>query len=153
MTWGERLRAPVFVALGLATRAMTLGVKAFATDGGRVMLVRHTYVSGWHLPGGGVERRETVWQAVDKELREETSLRLVGRPELWGFYKNERTSRFDHIAMFVVREFEDLGAFTPTREIAEARWFAFDALPPDATEATRARVAEVRENRHPADRW
>ena len=38
-------------------RGMTLGVRAAAFDeGGRVFLVRHSYVPGWHMPGGGVER-------------------------------------------------------------------------------------------------
>ena len=37
-------------------RAMTLGVRTLVIDGeGRIFLVKHSYVSGWHLPGGGVE--------------------------------------------------------------------------------------------------
>src|SRR5690606_26673133 len=43
------------------TRGMTMGVRAACFDEvGRIFLVRHSYVLGWHLPGGGIERRETA---------------------------------------------------------------------------------------------
>ena len=153
LTAVERVRANLFVGLGLARRAMTLGVKAYVTDGERVLLVRHTYLPGWHLPGGGVERRETVWDAVAKEVREETHVGLTGRPALFGVYKNGRTSRFDHIAMFVARDWREVRVFEPNFEIAECRFFPQDDLPDEAVAATAARVREVEGDPPPADHW
>lgn len=57
------------------TRGMTLGVRIIATrDDGRICVVRHTYVEGLHLPGGGVERGETIFAAARNELLQETGL-------------------------------------------------------------------------------
>ena len=38
------------------SRGLTLGVRALVIDDeSRVFLIKHSYVSGWHMPGGGVE--------------------------------------------------------------------------------------------------
>ena len=128
----------------LLTRGMTLGVRAAVLDGeGRVFLVRHTYTPGWHLPGGGVELDETLEQALAKELREEGAISLVGPVVLHGMFFNRAVSRRDHVAVFVVRNFTIDGVKQPDREIAEAGWFALDALPGGTTAGTRRRLREI----------
>jgi 8-oxo-dGTP pyrophosphatase MutT (NUDIX family) len=125
-------------------RAMTLGVRALVIDGeGRVFLVKHSYVSGWHLPGGGVETGETMQAALTRELMEEGNIALTGAPALHGIFFNGRVSRRDHVALYVVREFRQNGAPVRNREIVAHGFFALDKLPGDTTAATRARIVEV----------
>ncbi|MGZ3282054.1 MAG: NUDIX domain-containing protein [Xanthobacteraceae bacterium] len=125
-------------------RAMTLGVRALVIDGeGRIFLVKHSYVSGWHLPGGGVEAGETLVEAAARELREEGNIELTAPPRLHGIFFNSRASRRDHVALFVVRAFRQVAAPVPDREIVAHGFFALDALPDETTASTRARISEV----------
>jgi len=126
------------------SRATTLGTRAMVVDGtGRIFLVKHSYVEGWHLPGGGVETGETLLEALSRELAEEGNIRLGAAPQLFGIYFNKRISRRDHVALFIVRDFRQDGSPQPNHEIVEHGFFPVDALPEDTTRATRARVAEV----------
>ena len=125
-------------------RGMTLGVRGAVFDErGRVFLVRHTYTPGWHLPGGGVEVGETLLEALAKELREEACIRLTGEPVLYGVFLNRGLSRRDHVAVLVVRKFAVESVKQRDREIAEAGWFAVEALPEGTTAGTRRRLEEI----------
>ncbi|MGZ3294708.1 MAG: NUDIX domain-containing protein [Xanthobacteraceae bacterium] len=135
-------------------RAMTLGVRALVIDGeGRIFLVKHSYVSGWHLPGGGVEAGETLVEAAARELREEGNIELTAPPRLHGIFFNSRASRRDHVALFVVRAFRQVAAPVPDREIVAHGFFALDALPDETTASTRARITEVLGGAAASERW
>jgi 8-oxo-dGTP pyrophosphatase MutT (NUDIX family) len=125
-------------------RGMTLGVRALVLDDqGRIFLVKHSYVDGWHLPGGGVEAGETMLQSLARELMEEGNIEITGTPALHGAYFNARISRRDHVALYVVRDFRQDAPHRPNREIVATGFFTIDALPAETTPATRARIAEV----------
>lgn len=139
----EPLITPLFRAWWRLRRGATLGVRAIACDAdGRVMLVRHTYAKGWHLPGGGVESGETALDAVTREMAEEGGIAAEGAPKLIGFYANHANFPNDHIALYL---FETWRACPPKldNEIAERGFFARDALPADTTKGTRRRLDEV----------
>ena len=145
---------PFFLFHFRLTRGMSFGVRGAVVDAAdRVLLVKHTYVAGWYLPGGGVEPGESAEEALRRELMEEANVRLTGRPELLGLYQNVEASRRDHVAFFVVRSFEQTSPRIADREIVAAEFFPRDALPADATNATRRRIDELFGGRIPDGLW
>lgn len=140
----EPLLRRVFHFYSRFARGMTLGVRAVVLDGeNRVFLVKHSYVSGWHLPGGGVETGETVLEALERELMEEGRIALTGAPRLHGTFFNRRISPRDHVVLYVVRDFHQDRPPEPNREIVATGFFSRHELPPDTTPATLLRIAEV----------
>jgi len=136
------------------SRGATLGARAMVIDGsGRIFLIRHSYVDGWYLPGGGVETGETFLAALARELAEEGNIVMTAPPVLHGIFLNKRVSPRDHVALFIVREFRQERGRVPNREIVEHGFFAPDALPEGATRATRARIAEVMGGASVSELW
>jgi ADP-ribose pyrophosphatase YjhB (NUDIX family) len=151
--WPKRFLVRLLHVYFAVSRGMTLGVRAACFDEtGRIFLVRHTYVPGWHLPGGGVERGETAMEALFKEMREEGNLEAVSAPALFHVYFNARISRRDHVLLYRV-SVRQTAARPADREIAEAGFFDLDALPEGVTQATQLRIAELRGEIAPAHHW
>jgi ADP-ribose pyrophosphatase YjhB (NUDIX family) len=123
---------------------MTLGVRGVVLDGaGRVLLVEHTYIHGWWLPGGGVDRGETLEDAMARELREEAAVEPTRRPVLVSMHSNEPRFRGDHVALFRIDHWRGVDRRPDPREIHDLGFFAPDALPEGATAGTRRRLAEA----------
>ncbi|MPZ38140.1 MAG: NUDIX domain-containing protein [Rhizobiales bacterium] len=136
------------------SRGLTLGVRALCIDeANRIFLVKHSYVSGWHLPGGGVEPGETVIDALIRELAEEGNIEPTAPPMLHGVFFNGRVSRRDHVVVFVLRDFRQTAAPVPNSEIVGHGFFKLDALPNDTSAGTRARIIEVMGRASASERW
>ncbi len=106
-----------------------LAVGAVVVDADRLLLVRRgrgPAQGEWSVPGGKVERGETLAEAVTRELREETALEGVCGPLLgWA----ERISDEEH---HVILDFEVtvVGGehLVAGDDAAEAQWVPLDEV-------------------------
>ncbi|KQM62358.1 MULTISPECIES: NUDIX domain-containing protein [unclassified Sphingomonas] len=136
------------------TRPRTIGVRALLLDpDGRVALVRHTYLDGWYLPGGGVKKGEAIADALHRELAEEVAVTGATVERILGVYHNRRESKDDHVVVYVARAAGDTLRGADRLEVAEVGWFAADALPAGTTPATRRRIAEWRQGETGGGTW
>jgi 8-oxo-dGTP pyrophosphatase MutT (NUDIX family) len=135
-------------------RGMTLGAQGVILKENReVLMVRHGYQQGWYFPGGGVEWRETLIAALAREVEEETGVIVKGTPILHGIFANFYVAPSDHVALFIVRDWEQPRIPAPTFEILEQRFFPINALPPDVARGAKRRLAEIFEGQPVGQHW
>lgn len=149
------LRARLFHLYFVLRRPMTLGARGLIHHraSNSVFLIRHTYVPGWQLPGGGVEVGETLTEALARELAEEGNIELTAPPLLKSMHFNRQASSRDHVAFYLIENFSQAAPKQPDHEIAEAGFFPLDRLPLGTTPATLRRVAEVFQGEPPSPYW
>lgn len=122
-------------------RPRLIGVRALIVRGQRVLLIRHRAGrQPWALPGGGVKRNESFAAAAQREAAEESGM-PIEIDHLLGIYDRFYSGVSNYIGVFVCTP---LGEPNPPRslEIAEARFFPIDQLPPGIDEGSRRRIAE-----------
>lgn len=155
-TWRRRIEPytrPFFFLWSRLTRGKTLGVRGLVTDAeGRVLLIEHTYVPGWWLPGGGVDKGETAQAAVARELREEAGIDPVGEPKLVSVHSNEAFFPGDHVLVFHITDWTAC-EISSRGEIKGVGFFAPDALPEPMNEASKRRIREVLNGGIPDRLW
>ena len=141
----DRARKLVWRAFG----PRVVGVRGIVVDArttpAKVLLVHHSYgTPAWHLPGGGVKRRETIEQAVTRELREEAGIEVTGPVRLHGTFSNLQEGKSDHISVFVVEQWRRHADEDDDAEIAASGFFETtpEGLPDTTSPGTRRRLDE-----------
>ncbi len=108
LAWeGERLRWRLF-------HPITLGARIILLRDDRVLLVEHTYRPGWYLPGGGVDKGESLEECIRREAEEEAGA-TVRSLQLFGIYSAFSEEKSDHVAIFVSRDFDCVRSRRTTR--------------------------------------
>src|SRR4029079_18753476 len=111
-------------------------------DQGEILLVRHPYMKGWELPGGGIERGELAGEAIALELVEEAGIRAWEEPRLVSIHNQDAHFKGDHVLFYRVDRWEQ-GVASKQGEIAEAVWVSLKELPIGLTAGARRRIGEA----------
>ena len=99
-------------------------------DGGIVLIRRRNPPHGWALPGGFVDRGESVANAGRREAKEETGLEVeIG--ELLGVYSDPKRDPRGFFTISTVFIGRASGKPKGGDDAADARVFPLAALPPD----------------------
>ena len=129
------------------------GVKVIALrHDGHVLLVRHSYQSPelFMLPGGGMDRAESVIEAGVRELREETGCGLRDVRVHGEFFSTAEGAR-NHITVLIGQAGGE--PRVDGKEIIEAAFLPLHRLPANVAPATLRRLIEVRDGLPPAESW
>src|SRR5258706_3633383 len=118
-----------------------ISVEAVIFDrAGCVLLVKQGQQGrGWELPGGKVKKREGILDALAREVREETGLRVVAK-RLIGVFDIAAESFVDLVLVCGIKSGK-LKAKKP--EIKDVRFWRVDRLPKSARPFTRARIRDA----------
>lgn len=149
----QRLFAQLNTFIARVFPRVQLGVRGLViTRDNEVLLVRHTYIEGWYLPGGSVDKKESFERALVRELFEECGVK-VHKAELFHLYFDARYAAGHHIALYIAREFQLPENFSTNLEIKEARLFSVETLPEGTSAATRRRILEYLGRQEKAPLW
>jgi 8-oxo-dGTP pyrophosphatase MutT (NUDIX family) len=139
-----RVLIPAFGGLynDLIGRRTHLGVAAVIFDNqGSVLLVHQSYGHrGWDLPGGGREAKESLHDAIRREVREEVGLEITSA-ELTGVYYEPGVDQHHFTFRCEVQAVETAKATPP--EILEVGFFAPNALPRPVNDFTIQQIEDA----------
>lgn len=134
-------------------RPKTYGVRGIILNKqNEFLLVKHRYLRGWYLLGGGVGCNESSEDALKREVMEEIGLRNLSIEKKFATYTSEKEYKRDTIDLFVGKVLED-GPLKLSLELQEARFFPKSGLPDDLSSATRRRLDEYVQGTAPDLVW
>ena len=107
-------------------------------DEGKVLVLHHLLrpVTGWGLPGGFIDAGEQPYQAIKRELMEETGITLSDVRML------HRRTLGRHVEILFAAKANEAGEIRSS-EIDHLGWYAFDEIPKELPADQRLTVERV----------
>lgn len=109
-----------------ASDKFLVGMIFFVEDNDRLMLVRHTYQDRWGLPGGWMEKGESIEEAAQREFHEEFGIQ-ADQAKILRVQAVKSKPVID-----IALSLHLAGTPTPDQlEVKQIQFFPLNALPPD----------------------
>lgn len=124
-------------------QSFTIGVFGIIRDReNRILLCLRNDYDLWNLPGGGLEKGETPWQGVIREVKEETGLD-VEIIQLAGIYS--KPEKDEIIFSFECKVIG--GKITLNEEARDIQYFSFSKIPKNTSLHQVERIQDLLENK------
>ena len=120
-------------------KPLPIGVRVLMVNDDKVFLVKHIYEDYWYIPGGTVERGETLEQSIRREAWEEAGATL-NELQLFGVYSSTEFKKSSHIAVFISQDFDLTGK--SDHEIEASGFYPLGNLPENMSPGTLHRIEE-----------
>ena len=128
----------------LVVKPLSVGVRLLLIRDGKVLMVKHVYEKFWYLPGGAVERGESLEESARREATEEVGA-TINEISLFGIYTNLENGKSDHVAVFISKDFDLNGQSDD--EIECFAFFPLGHLPEPISPGSGNRIREYLEGK------
>ena len=128
----------------------TIGIRLFLLADKKILLVKHSYLNQWFFPGGGVKAKETIKEALEREIKEEIGVDIRGKIQILGIYSNFWEHKKDYIIVFLMETPKEIKTTIALQnfEIKDIKYFSLKNLPANVSPGTKKRIQEFL-NRNP----
>ena len=123
-------------------RDFHIAVGALIIKGYKVLLHHRTDYDLWDLPSGGMKKGETIFQALKREVKEETGLNI--KPvKITGLYQNYRKEII--VLIFLIKVIS--GKLTKNKEADDFKYFDYKKLPKNFPAKQKERIIDYFTNK------
>lgn len=127
------------------TKNYIVGVGAVVFNDGRLLVIKDRYSAGYKLPGGHIDKNESIKNALQREVFEETGINIEFESILnLGHFRNGQFGESNLYIVCTANAFTKEITINDSSEIIEARWIDLtDFLNSDDVNTYNKKVVEA----------